>query len=195
MRSEQASWRQRWGPTQFLCNQAPLHFHGTHGPKSISKYGNRQYGYWNCSISCAAENSCQCCHNMKIIEELSMKIICKNIKVSLNELSANCAPITITDHQYRIYLNLARKSMDNTSWWWWQVPHSDRGNYGCYARLLKFETARAKRREESRGTSQELMWSGAIMGRQKTITHYHYYADASWKEPSKNLLRPHTCAM
>ena len=194
MRSEQASWRQRWGPTQFLCNQAPLHFHGTHGPKSISKYGNRQYGYWNCSISCAAENSCQCCHNMKIIEELSMKIICKNIKVSLNELSANCAPITITDHQYRIYLNLAGRKVT--------TPAGDGDKSHTAAEEITAVTPDCwslkqpgPRREERRGPSQELMWSGAIMGRQKTITHYHYYADASWKEPSQNLLRPHTCAM
>ena len=47
-----------------------------------------------------------------------------------------------------------------------------------------------------RGPSQEVMlewkWFLAIMGRQNTITHYHCYSDAGWKEPSQNLLRPHT---
>ena len=114
----------------------------------------------------------------------------KNVKMSLKELTAYCPHVHSSPSPiYNLPQYSTEESMDTSRWCWWQVPHSGRGNYGCYARLLKFEGGEERSITRSDG---EWKWFLAIMGRQNTITHYHCYSDAGWKEPSQNLLRPHT---
>ena len=78
-------------------------------------------------------------------------------------------------HQSIIYLNIAQKKV------WTTLAGDGDKSHTAAEEIMAVTPDCWSLREERRGPSQEVMaewkWFLAIMGRQNTITHYHYYSD------------------